>query len=274
MHKTALKLLKSTLLTATVCLTAPTFAADTTWNFRTNGGHANNQSTIQNTSHETINIGYVNGSRFGNTYTLNQGGNTLTISAWSDTNSSWNSQDKVESAKLQSNSLGLLNYNRNRYRGGCCNPSDGHAVDNQDNFDMLLFSFTNAVSLSKVNIGWAQPDSDMTIAAFTSAPALAGQTWAQVAQNALFKNLYADRGAGSQNVNTGNVEAKYWLIGAYNSYFGTRHGVAAGNDHLKIASITTHPGTVTPPPSAVSEPGTLALMGSILLLAAYRRRKA
>ena len=223
-------------------------AADTTWDFR------NSNRDIVNTA-----PGY-----YGNSLTMNQDGVNLAISAWSDTYDI-SGPDKVESAYVTNNSYGLLAYNRN---GGY---SEQHYIDNYKDTDMLLFSFSDAVSLTSLKLGSYYNDSDISIAAFDSLPSLSGSTWAGVASQAIFSTSFTDVGYGSFDLTSVAKEAKYWIIGAYKNVFG------AGNDHdydkFKLLALTTHKSDEEPPVDVPAPATALLMLLSLGLLTMRKRHK-
>lgn len=230
------------------------FASETTaWNFTTSGG--NNYGSGSSTS------------SYGNTLSFSSTDSNLTVTAWADTNEI-SGPDTIETATAARNSYGLLNYNRN---------NDGHYVDNSGDTDMLLFTFDDLVSITGINIGYYSYDSDISIAAFETLPSLQGETWATVAGDAIFSTSLANIGSGWSSLDTESNEAKFWVIGAYNSSFGQSGGGAfgSGNDYLKIAGISTVAGTGPDPkpPTDVAEPSSLAVLASFGLFAVWRRRK-
>ena len=238
----------------------------TSWNFQTSNGQSDQ---------------WGNGAFFGNEMDFYADGIELNITAWADTDEI-SGDDKIEEAAVSRNGSGLLNYNRNyNERDSHGDRLDGHYVDNSIDTDMLLFTFDDLVSITGINIGYYNNDSDITIAAFDSsnlAPILDGKTWAQVAQDAIFKASFNDIGNGTSfaglTADTG-IESKYWVIGAYNSAFGS----AGDNqkDYLKIAGITTVAGlelSPKPPTSDVAEPSSLAILASFGLFTVWRRRKS
>ncbi|ABG39865.1 hypothetical protein Patl_1339 [Paraglaciecola sp. T6c] len=229
------------------------FATDTTeWNFRSYGG--NDYGTGNSTS------------SYGNTLNFSSSSNSLSVTAWADTNEI-SGPDTVENATAANNGYGLLNYNRN---------SDGHTVDNSGDTDMLLFSFDDLVSITGINIGYYSNDSDISIAAFDDLPTLQGQSWESVASTASFSASFANIGNGWSSLDTESTEAQYWIVGAYNSSFGGASGAGAGwSDNLKIAGLSTVAG-IGPdpkPPTDVAEPSSLAVLASFGLFAVWRRRK-
>ncbi|GAC05861.1 exosortase-dependent surface protein XDP1 [Paraglaciecola chathamensis] len=211
---------------------------------------------------------YGSGNYDGNQLSFSSSDNALSVNAWADTGSS----NTIETATAAQNSWGLLNLNRDENY-------NEHYVDNGYDSDMLLLSFDDFVSITKIDLGSAPYDSDISIAAFDSLPTLEGQTWSEVASSdsAIFSASFFDIGTrwASLTSQTSGIDSKYWVIGAYNGAFGSP-GYTSSNDFLKIAGIKTIPG-VGPdpkPPTDVAEPSSLAVLASFGLFAAWRRRKS
>ena len=255
-----LLILRSAALAASlVTMSFASLASDTTsWNFT------------------TYSTQFGSGYSYGNELNFSSADNDLTVTAWADTRDNSN-PDTIQTALAAHNSHGLLNYNRDE-------GSSQHYVDNYgEETDMLLFTFDELVSITGLDIGWYSNDSDISIAAFdssnsASAPSLVGKTWAQVAEDAIFKtsinNAVVNGTSFASLTAEQGIESKYWIIGAYNSSFGT--GSDNWSDKLKIAGITTVAG-VGPdpkPPTDVAEPSSLAVLASFGLFAAWRRRKS
>jgi hypothetical protein len=127
---------------------------------------------------------------------------------------------------------------------------------------MLLLSFSSAVNLKAVNIGWVGSDSDISVLAYTpgaanpQAPSLSGNTWSGVtAAGWSVIGNYSNPGTGSESINATGRFSSYWLIGAFNPLAPVNNLTAAGNDAIKLLSVTG----VTPPGGDSSVPdGTLA----------------
>lgn len=254
--KTLLTLRSIVIGTALLTASVATFATETTWDF-----------TGSLASSENNDSKWGSGRTYGNELSFN--GGALKVNAWADTNEI-SGDDTIEVAAAARNSSGLLNYNQNYNQG-----NDEHFVDNRSDTDMLLFTFDELVTITDINIGYYENDTDISIAAFNSVPTLNEQTWAQVAGDAFYTASFSNIGGGVSSLSSPTAhqgvvnEAKYWLIGAYNSSFG--HVNSSLDDFIKIAGITTK--TTPTTDNVVAEPGTLAFFASFGAFMMWRRRK-
>jgi hypothetical protein len=153
-----------------------------------------------------------------------------------------------------------------------------HSTDNQQRYDSVLFSFTSAIDLNSVKIGYGSSygyDTDISVLAYTGTGScagsgtctsdIAGKTYAQLTSFGWsLIGHYANLVDGvAKDVNAGNVTSSYWLVGALNPLVSNNtvpSGMAAGNDYVKILALAGE--TAKVPPSGVPEPGTLLLMGA------------
>ncbi|QPG06612.1 PEP-CTERM sorting domain-containing protein [Salinimonas marina] len=210
-------------------------AADTTWTF-----DGSNMTTT--------------GWHYGNTLTKTVNGSTVTINSFSD--SLWGAGGPVHLAKAA------------RYSGGLGVTGIGdsqHTTDNYSGTDMLLFDFGSAVNLAGIDIGYVSSgyNSDVSVAAFDSLAGTDNSSWGTVLNNAIFKTSFAD--VENNPITTIATEARYWLIGAYNSVFGGDS--ESGFDKFKILALHTND------PVDVPAPATALLMLLGLGLVGLRRRQ-
>lgn len=219
-------------------------AADTVWNFNPYKSELS-----------------LNNQGYGNELTTTQNNQTLNITAWSGTD-----YGAIAGSKISANEAGLLNYNK--IQKGYS--KDSHYIDNAYSNDMLLFSFDDSVSVSGLSLGYTHNDHDLSVAAFHSIPLLSGNTWANVASQAIFTKSFSNTEFSNSNtLSFSNVatEAKYWLIGAYNSNFGGNSIWSKENDYMKLLTLTTH----YAPSASVPAPAS-AFLFALLGLVALRRR--
>ncbi len=150
-----------------------------------------------------------------------------------------------------------------------------HATDNNERFDSVMFSFGKQTKLTQIGVGYVNTDGDMSVLAYTGAgtPVITGLTYAQLLSNGwtLIGN-YNNTAVGEVNVST-TTYASYWIVGAYNSTFGTGTGLDTGNDYFKICGLTGDTRT-PPPPPGVPEPASLLLVGLAAGLLAYQQNRS
>lgn len=208
------------------------------------------------------------------TVTINGRDVKVDITAWSDTLGGNNKY--VESANLGTykNSLTVTN------KAG---HGDDHYIDNGRYFDMVLFSFDQAVSLKGASFysidssKKANGINDITVAGLSDDVIhlfkSGHNTWSDIAGKAV-ANASGHFGIKNrQSTFEGLTSAKYWIVGAYNSVFSNVNN-QANLVGFKLSSLdielTDKP---KQPPTDVSEPGALALMGLSLGLVVYRRKR-
>jgi hypothetical protein len=178
----------------------------------------------------------------------------------------------------------------------CCTGDPGedsspeHSVDNEGRSDYVLLSFSEAVNLTQVTMGWRNNDSDLSILAFnngtlpasmigTSSNDSSGMTHSQL-QTAgwqLIGNYSGPTGSTSDefSINTNTTYAsKYWLVGGYDDRWALNGltnptGLGTGNDFVKILALYGNKTTGVP------EPNALLLLGVAMAgLWATRRKVA
>jgi hypothetical protein len=216
----------------------------------------------------------------GATCAVSSGGVTAIAQAWSNTkNNSANTvfDNSMETAYLRqySGGLGVTNLDGATAASNCgtgkdCSEADSlapeHAVDNNGRYDSILFTFSQAITLAQVVIGWPTStppnDSDISVLAYTGsgAPTLDGKTFANmmsITGGWKLAGNYADAAnLSAVNVNGANgYTSQYWLLAAYNPNFGTTAGLDTGNDYVKFLTIAGNK------PGRVPEPNVLLLFG-------------
>ncbi len=213
----------------------------------------------------------------------------VVISTWSDTkqdpnNSGANLVVGGKSLNRYGNGYGLTNQDENEGQ------VPGHSFDNQwhrnatkTDFDFIMFSFDEEVTLTGANFSWLwnRWNTEVSVGALndTSLSSLtSGQsTWSQIAANAVTKSFDVSGSTYSSNFDIEET-SKYWIVGAYNTVFGSVNNSQMYNDGFKISGVSfskdISPGPVGPDPKPVSAPGSLALLLSGLgLMIARRQRK-
>ncbi|GAB2907174.1 exosortase-dependent surface protein XDP1 [Rheinheimera gaetbuli] len=234
-------------------------AATQTWDFVGSGGS-----------------GSISRNIIPNTVNLSDDDNSMSVSmtAWSAYNpGDYGTNETIFQAELWLSQWGTLVFNSS---------SDQHYVDNLGRYDFILLSFSEEVELAGISVAYADQGSDISIAAFNNNPFTAGsrmQRWNEVSSYAVASSSFSNVGASPANhyysLNTASklnngisgVASKYWMIGAYNEFFGS--GLTAGNDHLKFSGLTTN---TTTPRNEISEPVSLSLFAMALLVLAGRRK--
>jgi hypothetical protein len=159
-----------------------------------------------------------------------------------------------------------------------------HSLDNQDETDFIALDFGDVrVNLSQITLGWSSGDSDITVMAYTNTgdPTLTGRIdsfratngWTSITNYGSSSAYYT--GGSPDIVRTTTDTATYsswWLISAFNSNYGAG-SLDSHKDYVKLLSIAGSTQNPPTPPSGVSEPGSLALLGLGLVgMLASRRR--
>ncbi len=147
-----------------------------------------------------------------------------------------------------------------------------HAVDNSGAYETLLYSFSSAVTLSSVTLGYpsvgSQNDgtSDLTIlyckaanVANCATSTFSGQTYSQLVSSGNWGytnllNLSSSNDTGSTGL---NVKSNYWMIGAFIADLPNQVAGDGVADYVKIRAIQTCTTTIC----AVPEPDSVALFG-------------
>jgi len=245
----------------------------------------------------------------GTTSSLTIGGNTraqrdygaVTATGWAATRHSTgtaNSEFNLETLNWWSgNGLGVDQPN-----GGESPPQ--HSTDNQGTDEFVLLAFDSAVALTHVRIGWPDSgyDTDMTILGYTGAGdpndngagfqladlnnrnsdttdttdttrGLTNAGWQVFGTSGAAGSGYLSDVASDTFVtigNTGLIESKYWLVGAYNRWISS--GSDSSYDYNKLYAVKTGVCTDCGGGNGVPEPATLGLFGLGLLGLRYSKR--
>lgn len=228
---------------------------------------------------------YGNCARWGGSETpASPATNVLQVTAFSNTGAS----SSIENAYLSfwgSSGVGVVNRSTGGSDSGeglSTTPPSAtngeHSVDNQGRYDMVLLTFDRAISLTGVDIGWSQSDSDITVLAFNSAAtpdSLVGQSYGSLQAGWQLVGHYsdADKADGSaQGISTA-VTSRYWLVGAYNALISPT-GWSTGNDYVKIKGFTASETIKKVPEPAGMSMALIALASGAFVTLRRRSRRA
>lgn len=216
----------------------------------------------------------------------------VSYTTWADTEySDTDGDDRVvrQNGLSYSKTYGLSM--RNRDHGG--NLTDWHTIDNNKgdwkyDFDMVLFSFSEEVALTNTKFNYltgAGNEQQLTVVGFNDIDIFKNAsntvtTWENIASSSAItsithKNISrTPQGLGKYEVTYPTLtEAKYWLIGAYNTYFdpnGSMDDFTGSGFKLASLGISRQGENTT---TDVNEPGAMALMLMGIGLMLYRRKR-
>lgn len=213
------------------------------------------------------------GTNYGNTYTwsaASSGGNTsVTMSAFGTTTlSTTTNLQKAWIGNYGSNGFGITSQSSGELNSShdpdAVSPTYQHAIDNTSAYESLLFSFSSAVTLNSLSIGFKGQNADATVLEYqgTGNPtaSLTSQSYSSMlcasasSTNCwnIVGNLLGMSTSGA-NAITGGTASSYWMVGAYLP-IGTNSAYSGINDAFKVSGFTATRATVP-------EPGSIALFG-------------
>ncbi len=214
------------------------------------------------------------------------------VTAWSDTaNVYYDDDDEV----VKYSQLNAYGYNGDVGYGLVNDQyNDSHTLDNftgGDDFDMVLFSFSEAVTLTGANFTYLQgydTGKQVTVVGLNDISLFQNHasnefSWADVASGVgtvisdghfnISSNISANGAHGNFSSEFTNLSAaKYWLVGAYNVYFDDNASSFQGSG-FKLASLnlTSSGPDIVQPPTEVSAPTSMLWSLVLVSLFVWRR---
>ena len=240
------------------------------------------------------------------------GGQTITVSAWSDTRdgddfgtADGDGDNTIERAvDFDRNDNGWSVENRDEGQGA---GSPDHSADNIGNgnwndYDFYLLDFgSQSVNLNSVYSSWSHNPSDTQVSvaaldASSIASDLTGQTYSSLLSGAQGvgstsfttskssysfdndsnrNNYYADVSSITGSGTASPAASSLWVVSTYNTLFGTASNATANNDGFKLAGVQfTTADCCGGGGKPIPEPTTIALLTLAMFgLGANRRRR-
>ena len=190
---------------------------------------------------------------FGNTYIATTDGMALAASAWSDTARSKKPRaDLFESAALSfaTDGMGVCDQNG---KPNCTSKNNDDALGNKGTGDLILFSFSSAVSLQSLTMYQVGKDSDLSLWAGSGTFSPDGMTPSAIGTATLYQNT--NTVAGIRTVDLSTFTGSYdWLAVAAR--------IGEKDDFAKLLSLTVTP-VAQPVPDAATWMTMMAGLGLV-----------
>ena len=203
-----------------------------------------------------------------------------------DSNDDSHTIDNFQTSSTEWSCSGFAYYNK--CYGGTWSQE---TVQHQNDFDMILLSFSEDVALTDASFGWVEGQTSSN--AVTAVGLDNIDLFTQNSSSFTWDDVNFGLGSGSSKDHTGMsyvgnstyksafsglTAAKYWLVGAYNTYFDD-NAVSNFGTGFKLETIgfkiaQNNPKPDETDPTEVSEPGTLGIMllgGGLIALRRKRR---
>lgn len=295
------RLFLSLLMAGGICVTATAHATYNHHDYSHCGDSNSSQDSVCNSplgenTYDLVDDGVYEGTN-PSTSSININGVNISLSAFSDTQRLYN--ETVVGADLQKISntwaYGVTNNDEAYYSGGA-----DHAIDNinyyyqgsyaskesgmtnvERDYDFILLSFDQAVTLTGASFSWlySDDDSQVSVAALDNISGLTSgiNTWSDIVADALTSASFDIENCEYLDHRSDfnfSESAQYWLVGAYNTVFGNIGGYV-GNDAFKLANIGFD---IAQTPDAsegstpVNAPSTIGLLMACSLFVAWRRK--
>ena len=244
-------------------------AATITWDFSSGGWTETGAGTFGNTRYATSSGVQATASAWSNTMDGAAGTNTVIQDAYVGLYGGGVGITNRDGAAATSSTCSGITGGGDTCEGTPTNTiSPEHAIDSNQRYDSLRIRFNTAVNLTSILLGYVDTDADITILASNGA-ALSGRTYGgATGLVAAGWSVVGNFANVAQNIVTSIANSTYatdWLIIAYNPAFGETW--TAGNDYFKLQAVTAYSRTVP-------EPGTLLLLGGMVLAGIWSGRRA
>lgn len=168
----------------------------------------------------------INRSKGVNQFDLTKNGLALQITGWSCSSST---ESNIEQVLVRSlNGLSI-------------------AEENQSDYGMLMLSFSQAVSLISLELGWIEGDNNVSLLVLNNSETnyFSDKQWPQLLAdgwNSAGEYFNLDYRGNGNEVNLSGIVSKHWLIGSYNpnlyNFFSNNANQNCIFDRFKLQSVT------------------------------------